>query len=308
MKDKRPHSDHHSRGSSCVQIHQLVRRLLSVLLRRLSSDLLPPALPHPLPAGMSLSSSLPDVLAQFISHFLTTNERLAMARCSRQNRILAEAPFAWHNADPITIKIDSNGLPSGPLLRFIPVSLVWNGYSTRDSAIGVTSVAGRSNVVALTTRLRGWLDDAPVSEVLEAAGLMRLQSLTLHAHTWRLVELVCKLPLLTSLTLWVPLASADAALLSAAPSLTDVTVSQPDPACLSSVLRCSKLRRLALSGFRWVDFPSFCRESGMQRLRELSLSTRGPGIPSLQRPWMRRSPVCAPFSFSPSTDGSWIWS
>ena len=26
-----------------------------------------------------------------------------MARCSRQNRILAEAPFAWLNADPITL-------------------------------------------------------------------------------------------------------------------------------------------------------------------------------------------------------------
>ena len=106
----------------------------------------------PLHSVMSLAS-LPDVLAQSIAHFLNTKERLALARCSRQNRILAQAPFTWIGADPLTIEFDGNNLSSSPLLRFIPVSLVWGRYVETDSiprtVCNVIAIADRIHLVAI---------------------------------------------------------------------------------------------------------------------------------------------------------------
>ena len=224
---------------------------------------------------MSLPS-LPDVLAQSIAHFLATKERLALARCSRQNRLLAAAPFAWLHADPITVtvltRVDSSNVSSGPLLRFIPISLVWSGHPTRDSAKRVSRLANRAHAVSLTTHLPTRLDEALVGQILEDPGFKRLESLTLESHTRRLIELACKLPLLTSLTLGTHLAAADVSLLSAAASLTNLSLDRPNPGKMSSVLECPKLQRLAVSLFRWVDLPSFSQGAGWQRLRELSLT------------------------------------
>ena len=79
-----------------------------------------------------------------------------MARCSRQSRILAEAPFARIGAvrvDPITVKMDGNSPPSGPLLRFIPVILVWSIDGTHAENVATVSnilaVAGRAHLVGL---------------------------------------------------------------------------------------------------------------------------------------------------------------
>ena len=222
---------------------------------------------------MSLSS-LPSVLAQSIAHFLTTEERLGLARCSRQHRLLAQAPFAWLGADPLTIEFDGNNLSSSPLLRFIPVSLVWGRYVEADSiprtVCNVIAIADRIHLVAL--QLCQLLDDASLSQLLQPSSLKRLQSLTLWSHRRSLIELACQLPLLTSLTLRCPLAEDEAALLSTAPSLTDLTVSHPHPGCLSAVLHCPKLRRLTVYGFRWSDLRSFSQGLCVPQLRELSLT------------------------------------
>ena len=232
------------------------------------------------PVAKSLSS-LPDALAQSIAHFLTTKERLRLARCSRQNRLMAEASFAWIGADPITVPVDAgvnaDPLPSGPLLRFIPIGLVWHGCVERDAIARhihiITAVADRAHVVALTLHTAQWLDDALAGQLLQAPGLQRLETMTLWAHTHRLIELACQLPLLATLVLWSSFAAADASLLVAAPSLTDLTVTQAgaDPDCLSSVLPCPKLRRLAVVGFRVADLQTFSQEPGWQQLRELYL-------------------------------------
>ena len=185
---------------------------------------------------MSLSA-LPSVLAQSIAHFLTTKERLAMARCSRRSQILAEAPIAWLSADPLTIIVDAGvdcaPLPSGPLLRFIPISFVWTGPCVRDSAVRLRIFAERAHAVALTTNLPGRFAETIVSEMLEDPSLQRLESLTLLRHSRRLIRLACKLPLSVSLTFWSPLSAAEAALLSAAPS--DQSDSLPTPPWLCAL-------------------------------------------------------------------------
>ena len=228
---------------------------------------------------MSLSS-LPSVLAQSIAHSLTTKERLRLARCSRRNRTLAEAPFAWLHADPIPLDIDGRGLSSGPLLRFIPIRLFWRKYSmphsVADRVSRLIAIADRSHVVAIQFFQK--LDDALMSRILQAPSVLRLQSLSLWGHTRRQIELVCQLPLLATLVLASPLSTADASLLSPAPSLTDLTVTNAtsDPGSLASVLQCSKLRRLAVSGFRVADLPAFSQEPRWQQLRELVVSPSAP--------------------------------
>ena len=93
-----------------------------------------PRLPTLLPPSSMSHSSLPNVLMQSIAHFLATKERLALARCSRQNRILALVPFAWLHADPIAVTVntgvDGSEHPSCTLLRFIPTHFVWHGPAT----------------------------------------------------------------------------------------------------------------------------------------------------------------------------------
>ena len=47
------------------------------------------------------------------------------------------------------LDIKDNDLPLGPLLRFIPISLVWSRNVTPDSALRAIGLADRSRVVAL---------------------------------------------------------------------------------------------------------------------------------------------------------------
>ena len=242
----------------CVQIP------LSCPLSLLSfSPVSSPLLLRPLPSVMSLPS-LPAVLAQSIAHFLTTKERLALARCSQRNRILAESPFAWISAEPITLKFDGHALPSAHGLRFIPIDLVWlrdvGPAAITDRVTRILAFADRSQLVSL--QLSETLDDAPLTEILQAPSLQRLQTLklALRSHTRRHIELVRQLPLLATLTIWSPLAKDEAGLLTAAPSLTDVTISDPYSGCVSSVLRCSKLRRLAASGMRAAELLACSQE------------------------------------------------
>ena len=227
------------------------------------------------------------MLAQSIAHFLTTKERLALARCSRHNRTLVEAPFAWHNADPITLKIGDNDLPSGPLLTFIPIGLVWTASATpatlATAASTITALAEHAPVVALHLYLRGVDQTMDASQLLQVPGLDRLQTLTLWSHTRRQIELTCKLPLLATLKLHGPLAAADASLLSAAPSLTDLTVTEPRPGCWPSVMQCPMLRCLTVLGFGRADLMACSQELGAQQLCELSLfafSQRGLVFPA----------------------------
>ena len=240
-----------------------------------------PLPPFPLTPDSMFLASLPNVLAQSIAHFLTTKERLALARCSRHNQLLACAPFAWLHADPMTVtvhrKADGDNPPSGPFLRFLPpISLVWIGpdkprfMARRVSRI--TAIAEKVHLVALQIRLFEAMDDALASQLLQDPSLKRLESLALWAHTPRLLGLACKLPMLTTLQLRSPLARDAAKLLSASPSLTDLTVSQPDSVCMSAVLRCPKLSRLAASGFCVSDLLWFSQEPRWQQLFELSLS------------------------------------
>ena len=233
---------------------------------------------------MSLSS-LPSVLAQSIAHFLSTKERLRLARCSRQSRILAEAPFAWLGADSVTLNIDHNDLPSGPLLRSIPTRLVWDRSVKPDSIAGTVSnvfaIADRTHLVAFLLYQR--LDDAIATDLFQAPSLMRLQTLNLRSHPRRHIELACTLPLLTALTLHTPLAEDETSLLSPATSLTDLTVWEPfsGPSCLPSVLHHTKLRRLEVHRFRWAGLSSFSQNPGWQQLRELSLVFFSRSVPSL---------------------------
>ena len=194
-----------------------------------------------------------------------------MARCNRRCRCVAEAPFAWIGVDPVRLDMDGRLPPSGPLLRFIPIALVWHGGDKAGSANRVSRFGERAHLVAF--HLRCTLDDARASQFFLAPGLQQLQLLTLRSHTRRLIDLACKLPLLATLRLESPLSTAEASLLSAAPSLTDLSVSQPEPGCWPCLLQCRKLHRLAVVGFGFTSIlRSLSAELGWQRLRELSLA------------------------------------
>ena len=126
----------------------------------------------------------------------------------------------------MTVNPAACNLSSGPLLRFIPIILVWIGDEQSDLVARMTSVADRACVVALQLDLpmHVRLEDAAASALLQAPCLQRLHSLTLGEHTRRIIELACQLPLLATLKLRMDLTEEDAAMLSAAPSLTHLSV------------------------------------------------------------------------------------
>ena len=226
---------------------------------------------------MSLSS-FPTVLAQSVAHFLPTQDRIVLARCSRRARKCAAAAFAWLSADPVSVDVGRH-LPSGPLLSFIPVSVVWVEPFTAHSSAGrvaaILSMANRSAISALHIELRQKLSDALASQLLQDPTLQRLQSITLGMYKRRLLELACQLPLLATLRLLTPITPEDAAMLSAAPSLTDLTVSHADSShsCFSFVFQSSKVRRLTVLNFQPAVILSMSQELAWQRLRELSLTS-----------------------------------
>ena len=147
--------------------------------------------------------------------------------------------------------------------------------SFADRVSRIVAIADRGHLVALGVFQE--LDEAPQSVILQAPSLKRLRSLSLWSHTRRLIELACELPLLATLTLQNPLPAADASLLLAAPSLTDLSViyAHEDLECMSSVLQCPKLRRLALSCVSLEELLAVGPMPGWQQLRELSLSPSG---------------------------------
>lgn len=220
-------------------------------------------------------SSLPDVLVQSIAHSLQTKERLMLARCSRRTRVVAQCAFAWLSADPVSFFLTAGHPPTSPLLRFIPVRLEWRGLVPRAEDVKlVLELADRMHFVSLHIGLYEGLSDEAAAQLFEARGLQRLQSLCCRAHTERMVELGCQLPLLTTLKLDKRLQSNVVLPFASAPCLTDLTVVDSlstEPSCLAPVFQCTKLRRLAVAAFRWDPFMPFWQEPCVQQLHEVSL-------------------------------------
>ena len=252
----------HATVHACLQI----RSASALFLSRLSST------PR---FGMMFLFSLPTVLTQAIAHFLPTKDRIVLARCSRRARKCAAAAFAWLSADPVTVGI-GRFLPSGPLLPFIPICLVWSRYAPDEPCANIArhilTMAHHSPIAVLHIQLRRPVDESIATQLLQAPDLQRLQELTLSPYTRRQIELACMLPRLATLKLFGLLASDDAALLAPAPSLTDLTVGHDEPGGLQAVLRCSRLHRLTIFQFHRGDFMSFSQEFVWQQLRELSLT------------------------------------
>ena len=257
-------------------------------MTELTAPCLPPASPPHFLCG------LPNVLIQYVSHFLACKDLLRFSRCSAHLDSLAHSSFSWKHAQPLRITFPSESgdqfaaVPQTPcpLSRFMPVHLRWLPL------MGVISDAAVDTLLIFCDRVRILdlefaADREPElhhsARIFSHPGMQALTSLRLQAASRGVLGLACSLPALQSLSIlsWAESRADDSRMLNAVlprapPSLTELDATDFFYSKHGALfLDQCVLRKLTLRQFNLLNgrFRSFCQAPHMQRLSELTLDS-----------------------------------